>query len=335
MASKGRVGKGRQAEAAGGGKDAARAPGREGRRLLAALAQEGAAPARSDLRDGFLVVAGPRNGVTAIIANTPVSAGDELVAQGFARWTAHLPPRLALTAEGAGAARRLAAPADVGPYRAQHGDLVMRALEPGARPVAVDEAESPLGWLARRKGRDGAPLLNSAQVEAGERFRRDVEIAQIRQRVTSDWSGAAGSGRRGPQDLNVSDLAIAWRARLMLSAPNSTTSCSTSAACRRASNSSNAKDCGRRDRPRSCCASRSIGSRRTTDWPRRRGDRKARACAAGARPAIGRVSESLTRNSLRSRSPHAEEAAKPPSRSMIRSCVSWPPFETPLRGSSG
>ncbi|MFO1136490.1 MAG: DUF6456 domain-containing protein [Rhodoblastus sp.] len=214
MASKGRVGKGRQAEAAGGGKDAARAPGREGRRLLAALAQEGAAPARSDLRDGFLVVAGPRNGVTAIIANTPVSAGDELVAQGFARWTAHLPPRLALTAEGAGAARRLAAPADVAPYRAQHGDLVMRALEPGARPVAVDEAESPLGWLARRKGRDGAPLLNPAQVEAGERFRRDVEIAQIRQRVTSDWSGAAGSGRRGPQDLNVSDLAIAARQRL-------------------------------------------------------------------------------------------------------------------------
>lgn len=214
MASNGRTGSRRRAEAARHKGDAARAPARETRRLLAAMAQDGAAPARSDLRDGFLVVAAPRNGVTAIIANAPVAAGGELVAQGLARWTAHAPPRLELTSEGASAARRLAAPAEVAPHRAQHGDFVMRALEPGARPVAVDEAESPLGWLARRRGRDGAPFLNAAQIEAGERFRRDVEIAQIRQRVTSDWSGAVGSGRRGPQDLNVSDLAIAARQRL-------------------------------------------------------------------------------------------------------------------------
>ncbi|MEI2735287.1 MAG: DUF6456 domain-containing protein [Rhodoblastus sp.] len=214
MASNGRSGKGRRAEAASGKREEARAPGREARRLLAALAQDGAGPARADLRDGFLVVAAPRNGVTAITANAPAAAGDELFARGLARWTAHVPPRLELTAEGARAARRLAAPAEVEPHRAQHGDFVMRALEPGARPVAVDEAESPLGWLARRKGRDGAPFLAPAQIEAGERFRRDVEIAQIRQRVTSDWSGAAGSGRRGPQDLNISDLAIAARQRL-------------------------------------------------------------------------------------------------------------------------
>ena len=188
--------------------------GRDARRLLAALAQEGAAPARADLRDGFLVVAAPRNGVTAIIANAPVAAGDELAARALARWSTHVPPRLELAEEGANLARRLAAPAGVAPHRAQHGDFVMRALEPGATPVAVDEAESPLTWLARRRGRNGAPFLDAAQVEAGERFRRDVEIAQIRQRVTSDWSGAVGSGRRGPQDLNVSDLAIAARQRL-------------------------------------------------------------------------------------------------------------------------
>ena len=42
---------------------AERGPGRDARRLLAALAQEGAAPARTDLRAGFLVVAAPRNGI--------------------------------------------------------------------------------------------------------------------------------------------------------------------------------------------------------------------------------------------------------------------------------
>ena len=187
---------------------------RDARRLLAALAEDGAAPARADLRDGFLVVAAPRNGVTAIIANAPAPAGEELAARALALWSAHVPPRLEITPEGASLARRLAAPDGVAPHRAQHGAFVLRALEPGARPVAVDEAESPLGWLARRRGRDGAPFLQPAQFEAGERFRRDVEIAQIRQRVTSDWSGVGGSGRRGPQDLNVSDLAIAARQRL-------------------------------------------------------------------------------------------------------------------------
>ncbi|MFT4098302.1 MAG: DUF6456 domain-containing protein [Rhodoblastus sp.] len=188
--------------------------GRDARRLLSALAQEGASPARADLRDGFLVVAAPRNGVTSIVANASLAAGRELVEHALARWTAHTPPRLELASEGASLARRLAAPAGVSAHRAQHGEFAIRSIEPGARPVLIDEAESPLAWLARRKGRDGAPFLSPAQVEAGERFRRDVEIAQIRQRVTSDWSGAAGSGRRGPQDLNVSDLAIAARQRL-------------------------------------------------------------------------------------------------------------------------
>lgn len=171
-------------------------------------------PARADLRDGFLVVAAPRNGVTAIIANAPSAAGGELIARALARWTTHAPPRLEIADEGAKLARRLAAPDGVTPHRAQHGEFAIRAITPGGHPVAIDEAESPLAWLARRKGRDGTPFLDPAHVEAGERFRRDVEIAQIRQRVTADWSGAGGSGRRGPQDLNVSDLAIAARQRL-------------------------------------------------------------------------------------------------------------------------
>ena len=85
---------------------AERGPGRDARRLLAALAQEGAAPARTDLRAGFLVVAAPRNGITAIIANAPAAAGDELVSNALARWSAHTPPRLEISEEGASLARR-------------------------------------------------------------------------------------------------------------------------------------------------------------------------------------------------------------------------------------
>ncbi|MFV0281126.1 MAG: DUF6456 domain-containing protein [Rhodoblastus sp.] len=202
---------GRSADAAA---DAGRNLGRDARRLLLALAKEGAGPARADLCENFLVVAAPRAGVTAIIAKTPAGAGDELQARGLARWTAHAPARLELTGEGANLARRLAAPAGVAPFRAQHGEFVQRALESGACAVAVDAAESPLTWLARRKGRDGAPFLAPAQIEAGERFRRDVEIAQLRQRVTSDWSGAAGAGQRGPQNMQMSDVLVAARQRL-------------------------------------------------------------------------------------------------------------------------
>ncbi|MDZ4368157.1 MAG: DNA replication protein, partial [Afipia sp.] len=45
-------------------------------------------------------------------------------------------------------------------FRAQHLDLSVRDLmtETGTAQVLVNDSESPLGWLARRKGRDGRPM---------------------------------------------------------------------------------------------------------------------------------------------------------------------------------
>lgn len=93
------------------------------------------------------------------------------------------------------------------------GEAVDPRGEPGTRPmidgegkveaIRVNLAESPITWLARRKGPDGAPLLAPVEVEAAERLREDFEQAQIGPRVTQDWRSfltpreSAGPGR-GP-----------------------------------------------------------------------------------------------------------------------------------------
>jgi hypothetical protein len=55
-------------------------------------------------------------------------------------------------------------------FRAQHLVLVQRQVmtEDGRTNVVVDETESPLSWLASRRGRDGR-ALEAHQLEAGER----------------------------------------------------------------------------------------------------------------------------------------------------------------------
>ncbi|MDE2363643.1 MAG: ATPase [Hyphomicrobiales bacterium] len=188
--------------------------GRDARRLLIALSAENASCGRTDLRDGFVAVSAPKHGVTAILASTPVAAGEELVARDLAAWSSGRHGRtLTILPEGRAHARRLAT-ADDNPFAAQHRSLVVKSITPGGAPVTVDERESPLAWLARRKTRGGAPFLSVAQLEAGGRFSREVTIAQTVPRVTSDWSGVGASGGRGPQELNISDMAMAARQRL-------------------------------------------------------------------------------------------------------------------------
>jgi hypothetical protein len=90
-------------------------------------------------------------------------------------------------------------PPTIDRFRAQHLALATRDIQTstGRANVIVDEAESPLTWLARRKGRDGAALINAVQLEAGERLRSDFTRAQLMPRTTSNWNAAVASGRRG------------------------------------------------------------------------------------------------------------------------------------------
>jgi len=199
------------------GRSAKEEIGRAMRRLLQALSEPGARGALSALEASTLVVLAASKGVTVVRARLPAAAGDAALAEGLVRWEHEgAERRLALTDAGRAHLRRLSAP-DVDqaePFRAQHASYALRQLEKGARPALVNEAESPLAWLARRKDRDGRSFLDAAQLEGGERFRRDIEQAQLLQRVTANWEASINAARRGADAGAVSEVAIDARGRL-------------------------------------------------------------------------------------------------------------------------
>lgn len=103
-------------------------------------------------------------------------------------------------------------------FRAQHLALASRAVRTrfGRSSVTVDENESPLAWLVRRKGRDGAAFINAVQFEAGERLRADFTFAQLMPRTTANWNAAVASGRRsdGGGAAAMTDAVVAARRRV-------------------------------------------------------------------------------------------------------------------------
>ena len=113
------------------------------------------------------------------------------------------PAGAAMSAPGWKARRR--APAsrrvpEIDSFRGQHLDLAQRqiATELGRANVTVDDAESPLAWLARAgAGAMAARLIEPHQLQAGERLRADFTRAHLMPRTTSNWASPISSGRRG------------------------------------------------------------------------------------------------------------------------------------------
>jgi hypothetical protein len=92
----------------------------------------------------------------------------------------------------------------VDPFRARHLALARRqvATEHGAAAVTVDEQESPLAWLARRRGRAGSALIAPHQLQAGERLRQDFTMADLMPHVTTNWDNPLSSGGAAPSTAN-------------------------------------------------------------------------------------------------------------------------------------
>ena len=195
--------------------------GADGQRLLRALAQNSAyAVTADDAELGRLIIVAPTRGVSLRQQSVAAAAATALHARDLAVWEAPGASgrrRLVLTPEGFAAAARADAPAGVAPFTAQHMPLT-RETRPGAaggvEDVIINNAESPLAWLARRKGRDGLALIDATAFTAGERLRADLTLAQMLPHVTSNWSAQGAGGGFDGAARTYSDLVIAARQRV-------------------------------------------------------------------------------------------------------------------------
>jgi hypothetical protein len=104
-------------------------------------------------------------------------------------------------------------------FLAQHAALERRPdpdAEAARHTVLVDGDESPLGALARRRDRDGAPFLPPEACTAAERLRADFERGQLQPRVTANWTAPINRGRRSGDPggmAELTDAALAARQR--------------------------------------------------------------------------------------------------------------------------
>ena len=152
-------------------------------------------------------------------AEAVLEVDGEIVRAFFSRgWVRKSKGHVVLSAAGAAWLRRRQSGADA--FREQHQERAqaVREVDGVKRQVTVNDTESPLGWLRRRKSRSGAPLITEFQFQAGERLRADFWRAQMTPRVTQSWSMTA-SGKRTRRaapgsGVELADAVIAAKLRV-------------------------------------------------------------------------------------------------------------------------
>ncbi|GAA6213107.1 hypothetical protein NBRC116602_28480 [Hyphomicrobiales bacterium 4NK60-0047b] len=81
------------------------------------------------------------------------------------------------------------------------------------KQVLVDHKESPLTWLAKRKNKNGRPLLDPHQFASGERLRAAFEKSQMTPQTTQNWDRLATSlskhDKNSFNEVLLSDAVIA------------------------------------------------------------------------------------------------------------------------------
>jgi len=97
----------------------------------------------------------------------------------------------------------------IAPVSREHARIAPDAL-------LVNESESPLAWLARRKDANGQPMIDAAQFAAGERLRADFTRAAMTPRIGANLSSPVAHSRRsgGGDMTNYSDIVLAAKERL-------------------------------------------------------------------------------------------------------------------------
>lgn len=83
-------------------------------------------------------------------------------------------------------------------YRAQHSRLKTEQIRVGNKREKITRniGETPIGWLLRRKGKDGKPYITEDQFDAGERLAMDYEYAGLLPRTVSYYDGVPVSGKK-------------------------------------------------------------------------------------------------------------------------------------------
>lgn len=193
-------------------REAAGAPlSTEAARLLARLGEAGAYARPDPLAEEGLLVRRGGAGISVGSGRFPQAAGRQLVAADLAAWD---PAGTRLTIGPAGLARlrRGQAPDGMG-FLAQHHDLTVDQ-DGASEPALRNASENPLAWMVRRRGGDGAPLIDPAAFEAGERLRRDMTTAAMLPRMGIELGAPRvdGGGARDP--AAASDQVIAARQRV-------------------------------------------------------------------------------------------------------------------------
>ncbi len=180
-------------------------------RILVRLTAHGAMLIREKGRWRLSAPGGDRNGreVDPQLASTLLRRGLLAVENDGA---------LRITASGSALVRRrLAGAEDFARQHQDRAEIAVDDAELGRRHVTINHDESPLSWLRRRKDRNGRPMLDAAEFEAGERLRSDYERAHLMPRVTANWNAAVPAGKRsggGNSTAELTEVALAARRRV-------------------------------------------------------------------------------------------------------------------------
>ena len=164
------------------------------------------------------------------IAMVPVAVAAEFARRDWIRQSGQgsASVRYRITEAGRMALRRLLAESEAAranpgfaeapsPFALQHA--LPGERREGRERLKVNLAESPLGWLSRRKGADGRPFLEAEEIEAGERLRSDFEAAQLGPAVAQDWRRfLAPAASTGPREAGGGAMAARERVTQALSA---------------------------------------------------------------------------------------------------------------------